>query len=89
MFNIIRTIEGKEYQIELTEDELKEIQRQDKIRFAKDVLPNYSELLVDYNSIIKDENKLVQFTDMLEDKCIENNGEIEIEVIEKLFKIKE
>lgn len=89
MFKIKRVINGKEVEINLTEEEINEVRKQDNIQWARDILGNYSEMIVDYDSIINNEAKLADFAQILEQKNLENNGERELEVINKLFRVQE
>jgi hypothetical protein len=65
------------------------IRKQDKIEFAKNILENYQEMLEDYEKIIVDEKGLVQFSELLEEKMMEDNANMEIDAITELFKVKE
>lgn len=85
MIAINRTINGNEFEFQLTETEIEEIRKQDKIQWAKDILPNYEEMIVGYGNIISNDELLLKFAELLEEKNLENNGDREIEVIEELF----
>jgi len=83
---IKRTINGTEYSFLLTEEEIELVRRKDKIQWAKDVLANYSDIIIDYINIVNDEEKLVAYADLLEEKNLTDNGDREIEAIKELFK---
>lgn len=85
MVKIKRIINGEELEIELTEEEIKEVYRQDNIQWAKDILENYAGMIVGYNDIITDETKLVTFAEILDEKNLADNGDRELEAIEELF----
>lgn len=89
MVNIKREINGKEVEIQLTEEECNEVRRQDKIEWAKGILANYAEMIINYDSIITDEVKIVEFSDLLEEKNLADNGNRELEAIEELFETQE
>ena len=89
MITITRQINGQELQIELTQAEVEEVRRQDSVQWARDILANYAEMLVDYDSIMEDEEQLKAYADKLEEKNLANNGEREIEAIHELFTVTE
>lgn len=89
MVQITRKIDGQDMVIVLTEKEMEKVRRHDKIQWAKNILENYAEMLVDYESVCEDEEKLVEFADRLEAKCLEDNGEEELEVLCNLFAVYE
>jgi hypothetical protein len=86
VLKIKREINGKDVEIQLTEEEINEVRRQDKIEWAKCILANYAEMIINYDSIITDEIKMVEFSDLLEEKNLADNSDRELEIIEALFK---
>jgi iron only hydrogenase large subunit-like protein len=88
MVKIVKEINGKEVEIVLTEKELEDVQKQVNIQWAKDVLANYEEM-IDYETIVQDEAKLLAFAERLEVRMFENNGELELEVLHELFDVRE
>ena len=89
MLEIKRTVNGKEMTFVLTGEEIGEVHRQDTIQWAKDILSNYSDMIFDYDSIIRDEKRLQSYGELMESKNLEDNGDREIEAIEELFQINE
>lgn len=89
MVNIKRLVNNKEFEFELTQEELKQVFKENNIQLAKSILENYKDIIVDYENIIKDEEQLVVFSESLYKKSIENNGDIEFEIINNLFNTKE
>ena len=89
MVEIKRAVNGKEMVFVLTENEIQEVRKQDNIEFAKAILQNYEEMIADYDDIIKDNNKLHKFGELMEQKNLENNSDREIEAIEELFDVNE
>lgn len=85
MITINRIINGNNFEFQLTETEIEEVRKQDKIQWAKDILPNYEEMIVDYDRIMSDDELLLKFAELLEDKNLKSNGDKEIEAIEELF----
>ncbi len=89
MVEIKRVVDGKEMVFVLTENEIQEVRKQDTIEFAKAILQNYEEMIADYDDIIKDNNKLHKFGELMEQKNLENNSDREIEAIEESFDVNE
>ena len=85
MITINRTINGNNFEFQLTEAEIEEVRKQDKIQWAKDILPNYEEMIINYDRIMSDDKSLLKFAELLEDKNLEDNGDREIKAIEELF----
>lgn len=84
---ITKVINGVSTVIELTTEDIMEINRQQNIQLAKDILANYADVLVDYDNIILNDDILNRYTTRLHEKEHEDNGVIEIETMEEMFTI--
>lgn len=84
---IKRMVDGKEIEFQLTEEEIEEVRRQDKIQWARDVLALYSDSVAYYDAVIGNDDQMLQFAELLEKKSLTDNGELEIEAIKELFGI--
>lgn len=89
MVKIKRIINSEEVEIILTKEEIKEVFRQDNVQWAKDILANYADMIIDYERVVEDEEKLLSFAELLEEKNLADNGDREIAAIEELFEINE
>jgi len=89
MLEIKRTVNGKEMTFLLTGEEIKEVSRQNNIQWAKDILSNYSDIIIDYDNIIQNEEKLQSYSELMESKNLEDNGDKELKTIEELFQTRE
>ena len=80
---IERTISGKVYTFELTQEEMAEFRRQDKIMDASNILELFSEDLVkNVNEFTEEE--LEQYYDAYTEILYEDEGATEYEVAKKL-----
>lgn len=87
MMKIKRLINGQELEIELTQKEINEVFNQSDIQWAKDILENYAGIIYDYDNIITDEEKLLAFAKLLDEKNLSNNGQLELDTINELFQL--
>ena len=60
-------------------------EREEKIRWSKDILANYEEDIFNYDEVIKDDQIMLEFAELLDSKNLEDNGNKEIEAISELF----
>ena len=77
---ITKIITGVKTEIELTYQDLQYIERQNKIQWAKNIMENYD--IID-NDVFENDDLLFQIAEEIEDKTMENNGEIEWNVLEQ------
>lgn len=86
MVKIKRLINEQEFEFKLTREEINKVFRQNNIQWAKDILENYASMIIDYENIVNDEERLVTFAELLDKKNLANNGDRELEAINELFK---
>lgn len=87
MIKISRVINGEQLEFQLTDSEIREVWRQDEIQWAKDILANYEDMIIDYGTIMSDDEQLVAYAQLLNEKNLEDNGDREVAAIEELFAV--
>lgn len=87
MIKIKRIIDKSEHEFALTAEEVGEVIRQYKILRAKEALEKYSDVVAYYDSIVCDDELLLQFANLLEKKICNNCEKYEIESINEIFGI--
>lgn len=79
---ITREINGVQYSFTLTQQELNTIERNNRIQFAKNIIENYNELVADKSVYINDD-LLLEVAEEVENRSMDNNGEIEWDVLKE------
>jgi hypothetical protein len=73
--------------IHITPEIIKEIHRQENIQWSKNILENYSDSIAkDINTIT--DNEFEEYAKALENEMMCDNGNIEYEVMERIFGVR-
>jgi hypothetical protein len=79
---IVRTINGTDYEFELTLEECSRLHKEDQIQWAKNIIENYEECLIDEN-IYENESLLLSIAEDIEEESMSDNSDIEWRVLER------